>query len=206
MRPITYQDFVASEEARLEDWRRRFRMKEHFARAEPNAGHRWLAHLAADGRLAAVITQNIDGLHQRAGLPAEKLVEIHGTVGHGRCLDCREPMPLDEVRRLIDTTAASPRCACGGLVKAAIISFGERMPEEAMRRAADLASAAEVFLVIGSSLQVQPAATLPLIARRAGAALAIVNRDPTPLDGDADVLVRAAIGAVAVAVCPQLVN
>jgi NAD-dependent deacetylase len=115
-------------------------------------------------------------------------------------------MALAEVRRLIDTTAASPRCACGGLVKAAIVSFGERMPEEAMRRAADLAGAADLFLVIGSSLQVQPAASLPLAARRAGAALVIVNREPTSLDREADLVVRAAIGSTAVAVCPQLVN
>lgn len=206
MRPISYQDFVASEAARLEDWRRRFAMNANFAAAEPNAGHFGLARLAADGRLAAVITQNIDGLHQRAGLPPERLIEIHGNATHGSCLDCRAPMPLAVVRRLIDTTAASPRCGCGGWVKAAIVSFGERMPEEAMRRAAELARSAELFLVIGSSLQVQPAASLPTMAKQAGAALVILNRDATPLDGIADLLVRQPIGTAFVALNPQVVN
>ena len=139
MKPITYQEFVASEAARLEDWRRRFVMNANFAGAEPNAGHFGLARLAAEGRLQAVITQNIDGLHQRAGLPPERLIEIHGNATHGRCLDCRAPMPLAMVQCIIETTAASPRCACGGVIKAAIVSFGERMPEEAMRRAGKLA-------------------------------------------------------------------
>jgi NAD-dependent deacetylase len=206
MRPITYQDFVASEEARLEDWSRRFRMSEDFARAEPNAGHVWLADLAREGRLLGLVTQNIDGLHRRSGVPAEKLVEIHGNVSEGRCLDCRAPMSLGEARRVIEATGASPRCACGGLVKAAIVSFGERMPEEAMRRALDLAGAADLFLAIGTSLQVQPAALLPLAATRSGATLVIINRDPTPLDPEADLLVHAAIGEVAVALRPQLVN
>jgi NAD-dependent deacetylase len=115
-------------------------------------------------------------------------------------------MALSEVRRLIDTTAAAPRCSCGGLVKAAIISFGERMPEEAMRRAIELAAAADLFLVIGSSLQVQPAASLPLIAKRAGATLAIINRDETPLDSVAEFVSRQPIGAVFAALNAQTVN
>jgi len=206
MKPITYDEFVGSEEARMEDWRRRFRMNENFARAEPNAGHRGLARLAAEGRLAAVITQNIDGLHQRAGLAADQLIEIHGNATHGRCLDCRTPMALDEVKRLIEATAQSPRCACGGPVKAAIISFGERMPSEATRRASQLAAEADLFLVIGSSLQVQPANALPVIASRAGARLAILNREPTPLDSAADLVLRHSIGAVFAALYPQAVN
>jgi NAD-dependent deacetylase len=206
MKPITFQAFVASEEARLEDWRRRFKMNAEFARAEPNAGHRLLARLGADGKLLAVITQNIDGLHQRAGLPADLTIEIHGNATHGRCLSCGESMALAEVRRLIDATEAAPRCRCGGLVKAAVISFGERMPEEAMRRAAEHATAADLFLVMGSSLQVQPAASLPLLARRAGACLVILNREPTPLDREADLVIRASIGEAAQATYPQLVN
>ena len=105
-----------------------------------------------------------------------------------------------------DATEAAPRCHCGGLVKAAVISFGERMPEEAMRRAAEHAMNADLFVVMGSSLQVQPAASLPLLARRAGAHLVILNREPTPLDGEADLVIRASIGEAVQATYPQLVN
>jgi NAD-dependent deacetylase len=115
-------------------------------------------------------------------------------------------MPLAEVRDIIDATGAAPRCACGGLVKAAVISFGERLPEEDLSRAAKFAAEADIFLVVGSSLQVQPAASLPLAARRAGARLALINRDATPLDQAADLIVRAPIGAVFAALYPQLVN
>ena len=206
MKPITYQEFVASDAAQLEDWRRRFVMNEAFAKAAANPGHYGLAKLAEEGRLKMVITQNIDGLHQRAGLRGEQLIEIHGNATHGRCLDCRAPMPLAEVRRLIESTARPPRCSCGGLVKAAVISFGERLPEAAIEQATLHAERSDLFLVVGSSLQVQPAASLPLVAKRAGAQLVIINRDPTPLDDAADLLLHEAIGEVFVALCPQLVN
>jgi NAD-dependent deacetylase len=206
MKPITFQEFVASEGARLEDWRRRFVSNAKFADAQPNAGHHGLVRLAEEGRLSAVITQNIDGLHQRAGLAPKRLIEIHGNATRGRCIECGVPMSLAAVRRIIDDTGASPRCDCGGLVKAAIISFGERMPIEELEAASRLAQSADLFLVVGSSLQVQPAAMLPLTAKHAGARLAIVNREATPLDGHADVIVRRAIGAVFAALYPQLVN
>ena len=206
MKPITYQEFVASEEARLEDWRRRFKMNADFARAQPNAGHLGLARMALDGRLGWVITQNIDGLHQRAGLPPERLIEVHGNVTHGRCLDCGLVMSLSDAKRLIEASGASPRCSCGGLVKAAIVSFGERLPETAIRKAGEVSNEADLFLVIGSSLQVQPAAGLPLRAKRSGARLVIVNRDPTRLDDIADLVVRGAIGTVISALYPQTVN
>ena len=206
IKPITYQDFVASEEARMEDWRRRFRMNTDFAAAQPNAGHLGLARLAREGRLLGLITQNIDGLHQRAGMPSDSVIEIHGNSTRGRCLDCRAPMALEEVRAIIGNTGASPRCECGGLVKAAIISFGERMPEDEMRRATDFAERADLFLAIGSSLQVQPAATLPLLAKRAGAKLAILNRESTPLDDSADYAIHTSIGAFFFQLYPQLVS
>ena len=202
MTPITYQEFVASEEARLEDWQRRFRMNADFARAEPNAGHRALAAMARQGRLACLITQNIDGLHQRAGHPVEALIEIHGNATHGRCLDCREPMPLAEVRDHIEASGTSPRCRCGGPVKAAVVSFGEPVPPEVVKRAAEAARRASLFIVAGSSLVVQPAANLPLIAAQSGALLAIVNRDPTPLDSVANLLLRESIGSAFTQICP----
>ncbi len=206
IKPITYQDFVASEEARLEDWQRRFKMNENFSAAKPNAGHLGLVKLMQEGRLLALITQNIDGLHRRAGIPADRLIEIHGNSAEGRCLDCRAPMTLKTVGEIIDQTAASPRCPCGGLVKAAIISFGERIPENMLRRANEVSERADLFLVVGSSLQVQPAAMLPLLAKRFGASLAIVNRDATPLDRLAEIAVHRPIGAVFSALYPQLVS
>jgi len=202
MTPITYQEFVASEEARLEDWRRRFRMNADFARAEPNAGHRALAALARQGRLTCLITQNIDGLHQRAGHPAESLIEIHGNATQGRCLDCRSPIPLAAARDQIEASGISPRCRCGGLVKAAVVSFGEAVPPGLIQRAADAARLASLFIVAGSSLVVQAAATLPLIAAQSGALLAIVNRDPTPLDSVANLLLRESIGFAFTQICP----
>ncbi len=203
MKPITYQEFVASEEARLEEWRRRFRANERFANAEPNEGHRGLVRLMNEGKLRTVITQNIDGLHQRAGLPPESVIEIHGNSTRAHCLSCRAPMALQTIRETIETTGASPRCECGGLVKAAIISFGERMPEDAMAKATVFAEDADLFLVVGSSLLVQPAASLPLVAKRSGAALVIVNRDATPLDEYAELVLRESIGVVFSTLYPQ---
>jgi NAD-dependent deacetylase len=206
IKPITLQDFIASEDARLEDWRRRFRMNAEFAAAHPNAGHLGLAKLAGERRLRMLITQNIDSLHGRGGVRPELIIEIHGNSAVGRCLYCQTPMSLETVCAIIDDTGASPRCACGGLVKAAVISFGQKVPDALLQRASAAAQEADLFLVVGSSLQVQPAATLPLVAKRSGAALAIVNRDATPLDQVADFVVHRPIGAFFSALYPQLVR
>jgi NAD-dependent deacetylase len=206
MAPITYQEFVASEAARLKDWRRRFVMNEAFAEATPNAGHRGLALMAAQGRIATIVTQNIDGLHQRAGTPAERLIEIHGNATHAHCLECRTSMTLAAARKMIEATGASPRCGCGGLVKAAVVSFGESLPADVLARATNATRSADVFLVVGSSLVVQPAASLPEAAKANSSRLVIINREATPLDPLADLTIRAPIGRVFVALCPQLVN
>jgi NAD-dependent deacetylase len=194
MQPITYQQFVASEPARLEDWRRRLAMNDQLAAAAPNVGHRALGQMVRSGKAVGIVTQNIDGLHQRAGAPPDKVVELHGNATRGRCLDCRQAMALEAVRAAIRADGRCPRCACGGLVKAAVISFGEAMPEEAMARAAAWAEECDLFLAIGSSLLVHPAASIPLIASQAGARLAIVNREATPLDEAADLVVHSPIG------------
>ncbi|MGQ7791837.1 SIR2 family NAD-dependent protein deacylase [Faunimonas sp. B44] len=205
MAPITYQEFVASEESRLEDWRRRFVMNADFARAEPNAGHRALAMLLDEGRDVAVVTQNIDGLHARSGIPADRLVELHGNATHGRCLDCGRRMELGEARALIEAERRCPRCpACGGLVKAAVVSFGQAMPEAEMARAVRFAERSDLVLAIGSSLVVHPAATIPLLAREAGADLVIVNREPTPLDDVASLVLRRSIGEIFTELFPGL--
>lgn len=197
MDPIYYDEFVSSETARLEDWRRRFRFRDEFRVAEPNVAHVAIARLIAEGRANAVITQNIDGLHQRAGVPEAKLIEIHGNATYATCLECGRRHELDTVEAIIARTGASPRCsACGGLVKAAIVSFGQAMPTREMMRAEHAIEEADLFLAVGSSLQVQPAASLPMAAKYQGAELIIVNREPTPLDGVADHVLRGSIGEV----------
>lgn len=197
IKPIYFNDFVASPEARLEDWRRRFRFRREVDAAEPNVAHRAIAKLVAAGRAIAVITQNIDGLHQRAGVPSESVIEIHGNATYATCLECDERHELEPIEREIDRSGAPPCCrSCGGMLKAAVISFGQAMPTRAMMRAEHAIERADLFLAVGSSLQVQPAASLPMAAKYQGARLVIVNRDPTPLDAIADVVLRGSIGTV----------
>ena len=205
MKPIQFSDFVADEKTRLEDWRRRFRFQAEFDAARPNAGHGAVAQLLNGSRGGGLVTQNIDGLHQRAGLADENIVEIHGNGTRASCLDCHAPMSLREASERIERTGAAPRCArCDGLVKANVISFGQAMPVEAVARAQAWARACDLCLVLGSSLVVQPAATIPVIAAQAGARLVIVNREPTPLDPVADLVVRLPIGEVLPAALDRL--
>lgn len=194
--PIDFARFVASPAARIEAWRRKFAMDDLYAGARPGRTHRALAQAAAVGRLRVVVTQNIDGLHQAAGLPAATLVELHGNGTFARCLSCGLRHELGPIRRTLEATGLAPDCACGGMLKAATVAFGQPVPPEALQRSVDAAARADVFLVLGSSLVVRPAATLPLLAKRGGARLIIVNHDPTPLDEAADLVIRADVGAV----------
>ena len=196
-KPIPFAAFRASAEARREAWRRKFAMDDIYAHARPSRGHRVLAGLVAAGRMPGIVTQNIDGLHQASGVPDEKVVELHGNGTYATCLDCGRRYELVAIRPAFEATGAAPVCeACDGPVKTATVSFGQAMPGAEMRRAETLAREADLFLVIGSSLVVYPAALLPVLAKRAGAVLAIVNRQPTDLDGAADLVVRAEIGPV----------
>ena len=196
-KPIPFEAFLASREARIEAWRRKFAMDDHYREAKPNRGHRALATLVAEGRSPGVITQNIDGLHQESGLADAQVVELHGNGTYATCLGCGRRYELAEVRAEFEATGRAPRCvACGEPVKSATISFGQAMPEGPMARAREETLAADLFLVLGSSLVVYPAAGFPEMAKRAGAALVIVNNEPTPLDGIADLLIRQPIGAV----------
>jgi NAD-dependent deacetylase len=189
-RPVQYRDFVADEASRLEDWDRRFEMMAFFDRAVPNAAHEALTSLARAGRLTCLITQNVDGLHQRAGFPVDRLVEIHGNSTYATCLDCGARAELEAQRDLVEA-GDSPRCPdCSGLLKAAVVSFGQQMPEKELFRAAEAASACDLFLVLGSSLVVHPAAQLPAIAAERGANLVILNREETPLDSLASTVIR----------------
>jgi NAD-dependent deacetylase len=193
-KPIGYAEFLASEDARRAFWVRKFATHPTVAGAEPNRGHRALAALVAAGRLGAIITQNIDGLHQRAGVAADRVVELHGNTTYAVCLTCAARFDLEPIRVAFETHGTTPRCPCGGLVKTATISFGQPMPAAPIRQAQEETLAADLFLAMGTSLVVYPAAGFPLMAKRNGARLVIVNREPTPLDAAADLVVRAEIG------------
>ena len=195
MAPIDFQDFVASAEMRKVAWRRRFAMEETFASVKPNAGHMAIAELVSRGRVSHVITQNIDNLHQDSGMPAAQVIELHGNSRYAKCLDCDHRMELDSIRTYFEAKGAPPDCpACGGIVKTATISFGQAMPELEMARAHEATVACDLFVVLGTSLVVYPAAGFPALAKRHGAKLAILNREPTEQDGIADLAIHAEIG------------
>jgi len=194
-KPIQFGDFLASEAMRRESWRRKFASDETTRNATPNAGHRALARLFEMGKLPAVITQNIDGLHQASGLPDDKVIELHGNGTYATCLQCDRRYELDWVRGIFAEDERLPVCrSCGGIIKQATISFGQGMPEAAMARAHDITLTAELFIVLGSSLVVYPAAGFPVLAKRNGARLVIVNREPTDQDEVADLVINAEIG------------
>jgi NAD-dependent deacetylase len=195
-RPIEFGDFLASAEARRETWRRKFASHEVIEKATPNAGHRALARLVEQGKMLAVITQNIDGLHQASGVPNDKVIELHGNSTYASCLDCRRRYELDWVREIFAVDERLPLCtSCGGMIKTATISFGQAMPEVEMERAHEATAAADLFVVLGSSLVVYPAAGFPILAKRNGARLVIINREPTEQDELADLVINAEIGA-----------
>jgi NAD-dependent protein deacetylase/lipoamidase len=194
-KPIYFDDFMASDEMRRESWRRKFATDETMLKAEPNAGHRALAKLVEQGRMSAIITQNIDGLHQRSGVPDAKVIELHGNATYASCLDCGHRHELEPIKKAFLGSGKLPLCVkCDGIVKTATISFGQAMPEIPMARAQDETMSCDLFIVLGSSLVVYPAAGFPSIAKRNGAKLVILNRDPTDQDDDADVVVHAEIG------------
>jgi NAD-dependent protein deacetylase/lipoamidase len=196
-RPIPFDEFIASEEARREYWRRTFARHVDMARAEPNRGHRAVAHLVRNGKVAKVITQNIDGLHQASGVPEDRVIELHGNATYAECLDCAEAFELDRIRDAFLENEVPPICdICGGMVKLATISFGQAMPVGEMARAEHATLAADLFLVMGSSLVVYPAAGFPMLAKQNGAHLAIVNREPTELDEIADLVIHGEIGPI----------
>jgi NAD-dependent protein deacetylase/lipoamidase len=194
-KPIYFDDFMSSDEMRRESWRRKFATDETMLKAEPNAGHRALAKLVEQGRMSAIITQNVDGLHQRSGVPDSKIIELHGNATYASCLDCGHRHELEPIRKAFLGSGKLPLCVkCDGIVKTATISFGQAMPEIPMARAQDETMSCDLFIVLGSSLVVYPAAGFPRIAKRKGAKLVILNRDPTDQDDDADVVVHAEIG------------
>jgi NAD-dependent protein deacetylase/lipoamidase len=193
--PIPFDAFVSSQEMRDEAWRRRFAMEEKFAQAKPGRGHRALASLYRSGKSPGLITQNIDNLHQASGIDAGDVIELHGNTTYALCLDCSRRYELSWVKEKFEAAGqCAPDCACGGYIKTATVSFGQAMPPEAMERAEDLTKSCDLFLAVGSSLVVWPAAGFPLMAKRNGAVLVIINREATEFDDIADLVVRNDIG------------
>lgn len=195
VQPIYFQDFIASEHTRREAWRRRFSNADGWVGAKPNRGHHAVAELVRSGRANAVVTQNVDNLHQISGVPEDKVIELHGNSTYAKCLKCRTRVELDVLEREFHETGNVGPCKrCGGILKSATISFGQQMPELPMRRAQEETLACDLFLVLGSSLSVFPAADFPMRAKQNGATLVIVNRDPTPMDELADLVIHEGIG------------
>lgn len=195
IKPTQFQDFIALDAVRQETWRRRFEGDRVMERAQPNKGHVAVARLVNEGKVSAVITQNVDNLHQDAGVPSERVIELHGNATYATCLSCAtryEMAALEE--QLVRCGRVNDCSRCGGIVKSATISFGQSMPGEAMARAEEETLACDLFIVMGSSLVVYPAAAFPEVAKRRGARLVIVNNEATGLDGAADLVLHRPIG------------
>lgn len=194
MKPIYFQEFVGSEAKRREAWTRTFSGAAGWTGKEPNQGHHAVARLVASGKCPAVITQNVDNLHQASGVPDSAVIELHGNASYATCLECGARYELEDLRGVFEGGVIPTCSVCGGLVKTATISFGQQMPEEPMLRAEAETQLCDLFLVLGSSLVVTPAALFPVKAKQNGARLAILNRDPTPMDEIADLVLNAEIG------------
>lgn len=204
MKPIMFQDFVASRDARREAWTRVFNKTAGWTGASPNAGHYAVAKLVEAGKVTSVITQNVDNLHQASGVPADKVIEVHGNASYAKCLQCGKRYEFEALRPKWEADEDITCMFCTGLVKSATISFGQAMPEVEMERATEEALLADLFLVLGSSLVVYPAAGLPVVAKKAGSRLAIVNREETDLDPYADLVLNTDIGPLMSAVMERL--
>ena len=194
-KPIDFQTFMSSPEMRREALSRYLKIREHVGDVKPGRGHMALSKLASQGRLSHVVTQNIDGLHQASGIEPDQVIELHGNGTYAKCLDCQTRHELDWIATELQRIPDAPSCLqCGGIVKTATVSFGQSMPQQEMMQAQAACLACDLFLVIGSSLVVQPAASFPVVAKQNGAELIIINREPTPLDSYADLLIGGDIG------------
>ena len=194
-RPVYFDDFMSSRDARIEYWRRKKEMNEQLSVARPNRAHQAIAALYDKGFVDAVVTQNIDGLHQESGMPDDAVIELHGNTRRVRCMSCSEMSSLEDSFARIEAGDPAPECTCGGYLKPDTISFGQAMPQEEMHRAVSITKSSRVFVVVGSTLLVQPASYLPGYAREAGAFLAIINLSETPYDDVCQVLIRDQAGA-----------
>ncbi|MBW1817840.1 MAG: Sir2 family NAD-dependent protein deacetylase [Deltaproteobacteria bacterium] len=195
-RPIYFDEFMSSKEARAEYWRRKAAFYPELLKAKPNPAHLAVTELCKKGRIHTVITQNVDGLHQESGLPDDRIIELHGNTRRVRCMSCGKTGSIHDAQKRVAAGEEAPECACGGYLKPDTISFGQSMPVEALERAIGLSKNCDFFMVVGSTLLVQPAAGLPFHAMENGAFMAVVNLSETPLDNRCDVLIREKAGEV----------
>jgi len=205
-RPVYFDDFMSSRDARIEYWQRKKEMNEQLSVARPNRAHQAITALHDKGFVDAVVTQNIDGLHQESGMPDDAVIELHGNTRRVRCMSCSELSSLEDSFARIEAGDPAPECPCGGYLKPDTISFGQAMPQAEMHRAVSISKSSRVFVVVGSTLLVQPASYLPGYAREAGAFLAIINLSETPYDDVCQVLIRDQAGAALQALKDRLVE
>jgi len=195
--PIYFQDFIGSEEVRTKSWERKFSGQDIIRKAKPNIGHLAVAEILNKHESAYLITQNVDNLHQDAGVPDNKITEIHGNASYASCLDCGIRYELKPIKKDFLENRTVPYCdSCGGIIKTATISFGQSMPEEGMQMAQRKTLGCDLFITIGTSLVVYPAAGFPKLAKEIGANLIIINNEPTDFDHIADLVIHEQIGRV----------
>jgi len=194
--PVYFDEFMSSRDARIEYWRRKTELYHQLVQAEPNPAHNAISELYGMGLIEMVITQNIDGLHQKSGVPDDKIIELHGNTLRVRCMSCSKIAPVHETQKRIEQGDPAPECECGGYLKPDTISFGPSMPMDDVERAVSLSRNCDFFMVVGSTLLVQPAAHMPLYAKESGAFLAVVNLSETPCDKICDVLIQDKAGEV----------
>lgn len=200
-RTVQFQEFINNREDRIEYWRQKLESWPDIRDAQPNSGHRFFAHLQQSGQLLGLITQNIDGLHEKSGIPDDAMVRLHGWLHIAGCLSCGQEISMDDACERVKTDDPAPECgACGGLLKPATISFGQSLRAADLDRATALSVKCDLFLAVGSSLVVQPAAGFPALAKKNGARLVIINHTATPLDQLADAVIRDDIGETAEAI------
>jgi NAD-dependent deacetylase len=199
MKPIMFQDFLSSEKTQIESWKRKFVIDKDMKIAKPNKGHQAIATLFMTNKISYILTQNIDNLHHDSGIPDNKIIELHGNSTYAKCLDCNKKYKLDYIKKFLEDKnnnySVSPKCLkCNGLIKSATISFGQPMPIKEMQIAEQTSIECDLFIAIGSSLKVYPAAGLPILAKKNGAKLIIINRENTELDSIADEVLNREIG------------
>ena len=194
--PIYFQDFISSKEKRIESWQRKFGNELSLDSAAPNAGHKKIAEIM-EIKDSFLITQNVDNLHQDSGIHESKISELHGNATYARCLDCNKRYELESLKIEFLKTNEPPICSiCEGIIKTATVSFGQAMPEEEMQISQKKAIESDLFICIGTSLAVFPAADLPLLAKETGATLVILNNEPTQMDQYADLVINRDISEV----------